>query len=310
MNHIRLIERAVAFAPFAHEQTVVFPLNDRVHLEFLWFQLHGSPASREGMPRGIFPHSARAYIDGIEVTRSIVIELKKKLSAKPVAQIQAQYRAGMDAWLRLARAYGAGYPGNAANDEARAAVLATDPDPASLLTMLGDNQVGSGGCLHIFNYLYHCIDIDPVSMWDLVNTHNSSGATPIDVKASVSPKLTLSSGPCRLFDAGFDPVQYKGQGALMLRLVLSYHDPLEDQLAELKRQLDRLQRQILARLDTISDACRDGGPFQLAIANLKGAVAGLQQDVSSMRADVASNTAQAAALQAQAKALQDAVNQL
>ena len=310
MNHIRLLDHSIEFAPFVHEQIIPFPLEDRVQLEFLWFQLSGAPASREGMPRGIFPNSVRAYIEGVEVTQSVVTELRKKIAAKPAATVQAQYRAGMEGWLRLARAFGAAYPGDIAADEARAAELGANADPASLLVSLGDNHIGSGGCLHIFNYLYQYIDIEPVSMWDLLTTHNASGAAPIDVKAAPAPKLVVSSGPCRLFDAAFDPAAFKGQGAVKLRLILSYHDPLEDLVKELERKLDRLQKQILARLDVIADACRDGGPFQLAIASLKGAVAALQQDVSAMRGDVASNAAQAAALQVQAKALQDAVNQL
>ena len=57
---------------------------------------------------------------------------------------------------------------------------------------------------------------------------------------------------------------------------------------ELERKLDRLQKKILARLDTIAAACEGGGPFQLSIAALRGLSLRLRQDVSTMKADVAS----------------------
>lgn len=310
MNHVRHIERQICFAPFVHEQTIAFPLDDRIHLEFVFFQLYGLPADRDGMPRGLFPNHIHAYIDGVDVTSSVIVELKKKIAERKPSDVLAQYKIGLDAWLLLARSYGAAYPGDIARDAALATQLVTNPIPESLLDSLGNAQIGSGGCLHIFNFLYQSIDINPVSMWDVLSTHNGSGLPKVDVKGSASPKLVLSSGPCRYFDAAFDPKKFLGQGAVNLRLSLSYHDPLEDKIKEMERKLDRLQKQILARLDTIADACRDGGPFQLAIATLKGSVASLQQDVSSMRADISSNTAQATALQAQAKSLQDAVNQL
>jgi len=311
VNHIRLIERTISFAPFVHDDIIPFPLDDRIQLEHLWVQIHGAPAHRETAANGLFPTDVRAYIDGIEVTKAIVTELKKAIAAADAKKVRTQYKAGLDAWIKMGNAFGADlYPGNLVTDTALAGQLAATADPATLLTALGDNFSGSDGCLHIFNYLYNWIDLRSISLWDVVETHNASGATPLDVKKAKAPKLYLSNGPCRIFDNTFHPFSPKGQGAVKLRLTLSYHDPQEDKVKELEGKLERLQKQVLDRLDVISDACRDGGPFQLAIATLKGSVAALQQDISVMRGDIASNAAQAAALQAQAKSLQDAVAQL
>jgi hypothetical protein len=311
VNHVRYLEHHLNFAPLNHEGVIAFPLEDRTNLEFVWCQLNGSAnPPGAGLARGVFPNDIRVYIDNIEITPSVIVELQKKIASRNVADVQTQYKAALDARLRLETAFGAAYPGDTARDTALAAQLSANPTPSSLLNRLGDEQVGSGGSLHIFNFLYEQIIIDPISMWDVVATHNASGGTPIDVKKLDAPRLTLSSGPCRLFDPGFDPFKFVGQGSVRLRLMLSYHDPLEDRVKDLEQKLDRLQRQILTRLDVIANACQDGGTFQLAIASLKGAVAGLHQDVGKMKADIASATAQISALQVQAKALQDAVDQL
>jgi hypothetical protein len=311
VNHVRYVDQSLDFGSLCHEHIIAFPLEDRTNLEFVWCQINGSARSPGlAVARAVFPNDIRVFIDEVEITPSVIIELQKKIRARDVADVQREYKRGLDAWIRLATAYGNIYPGDAAKDAAQAAELSKTPDPSSLLNRLGDVQVGSGGSLHIFNFLYEHINIDPVSMWDVVATHNATAATPIDVKQSKNPKLTLSSGPCRLFGGDFDPVKFGAQGNVRLRMILSYHDPLDDRVTELERKLDRLQKQILARLDVIANACQDGGTFQLAIASIKGTVAVLQQDVATMKADIASNTAQAGALQAQAKALQDAVKQL
>ena len=196
---MRYLERLLEFVPLRYEHLIPFPLEDRINLEFLWCQVNGAANPPDaGHLIGVFPHDARAYIDGVEVTPSVIVELQKKISARKVADVQAESKSGLDAWFRLGDAIGAAYPGDLAKDKALAATLIANHNPATLLDRLGDGRIGAGGALHIFNYLYEHIHIDPISMWDVVKTHDDFGGKQIDVKKSPTPRLVLSMGPCRL----------------------------------------------------------------------------------------------------------------
>lgn len=234
MNHVRPLEEILTFAPFNYEYVVALPTENRDQIIDVLFRIHGKPTLTSNQSLlGTGCEDVRVYLDTVEVTPSILKVLRSLLDARDQVQLKAEYKTALDHWLHLEKKLGAAYPiQDFAGESARAQALVNTTPLSSLLTKLGDHAAGWSGQLHLFHYLYCQISIPPISLLEVIKEHVNSGGAVIDPENVNS--MTFSCGPCRLYDANWSPTPLP-VGTISASIEPVYHDPLEDEVEELKK---------------------------------------------------------------------------
>lgn len=163
---------------------------------------------------------------------------------------------------------------------------------------MGD--AGWGGYLHIFNFLYAQIDTPWVSLAEVGKRAS--------IELANAKRLTVSTGPCRLFTEHWQVP--KLFGALRLQAELQYINPLKLRIETLETRLDELEDDLNGALSDILDAVGPGGAIQKNLRTAQGAIDDSRDDIGRVRTEVGSHSRQIDALQDTTKEIRDAIRRL
>lgn len=236
--------------------------------------------------------------------------MRAKLDTLDQHVLKAQYKRALDAWLDLEGKLGGAYPANdLAGERAKAQQLLATVPLSATLDRLGNRRAGWGGHLHIFNFLYTLIEIPPISLHELITRHNAANAG-AEIQREDIRTAMFSLGPCRFFNAGWDPRNPLPAGSLSCLIESHHHDPLEDRVTALEEKLAALQAQITGDLKAIRTALSSGGPIQTSLGNAVRRAEEAIAEVGGCRVELDSQEQQLDALAAAVRELRDAVNRL
>jgi hypothetical protein len=248
MEQFQRVGGFASFAPFAYEYQVPLPTEQAEQLEDVGLRLAGRTSAIGAVPVGRVPQGVRVYWGSADLTESFVAVLRSLIAALPEDTFREQYQAGIDAWIATATRLGTGYPGDLSIDRSsRERLLALSP--SDLLNQLGAISVsptvkaGSRGYLHVFNFLDNYVKVPAVSLAAVLEAHNARHGTFLTLIGLVREPITLSFGPCRLFDPDWDPTNVPG-GCVVYDIALRYHNTADDEIAELKRRVHDLETDV------------------------------------------------------------------
>ncbi|MCA8953905.1 MAG: hypothetical protein KDE27_30625 [Planctomycetes bacterium] len=313
MNHVRYLTNTMMFAPLNYEHTLWLPQAHREQLVDVAVSLRGHASQTDhGGLVGFGVHDVRVYLDGVELTTFVIQELRRLMDAMDQQLLRSSLSAALQDWLHLVRELGRAY-GASVEEEQREVdrMLATEPLSANL-NQLGDYRVGWTGNLHPFNFLYTHIPLPSVSFFQVIREYNRNQrdeSLRLDLKTIRA--MTLSHGPCRLFDrASWSPTDPAPRGSVTCIVETHYHNTLEDRLKELEERLERLQETILGELKKMSRALSPAGPIRKQLAELERATDAVKLQMDASLQELASHVRQIQSLQANTDQLRRAIEHL
>jgi hypothetical protein len=213
------------------------------------------------LPNGLTGASVndlRIRWDSEDVTTAYKENLRQRLASASPSVLEAQYHAGIYDWWKRNQPTGE-YNNDASTSAVAQALKATAADIIARFTTLGDTRDACRGNLHPLNYLYHYIDVEPIS---IVASLSTSHVTP-------TSRLRISSGP--FID---DPAWVAGpvSGAIHVSLLLS----LPSESAAITDALD----EISAAVSTLYGLLVINGPHYAKLVAINTAVTALQQQLN------------------------------
>jgi hypothetical protein len=300
VDQVRTTESLLIFDAVHPLHVVALPHVDGAELVDVAISFHGerSPYFTFAgvpffLPAGVhmyFAPSDRLIGQAIDLTPVLVGAIREQLRALDPALFRAAYREALDTAVAVEGAPGLDLsinPQLLAADVARIPSLVATP-AGDLIDQLGSRSVGLGGSLHVFNWLFNYIALQPISLAALLR---AVANPPFDVTLGLlrRPRLVVTHGS--IVNIGRpDPAP---SGAVRLTLEAVFHNPLED-------ELDELERKIRLELVDIQRRFRPGSPLMQAVANIDDSGAHIVNDVATLTALIASARAEVTALRADA----------
>jgi chaperonin cofactor prefoldin len=329
MDHLRLETSRVSFDRLNFTQTIWLPTYDAQKKDLLdvGIILHGVRSEAFGYT------GMRVHLNDHDITKAIIGShqngkgLQGKIHALGAAA-RDQYEKAMNDCVkfmdRIASKDIDKTTGDIPTDEDSPSrdvqkpimqkLLAVNP-VAKNLDQLGDLEVGWQGNLHIFNYLYTDIAIEPLSLNEIWKDYQAQSGTAVDWKTLDNLRLILSVDPGSL-----DPIvdgegnrDYPGtipEGTVLCRLEARYHDPLEDEIEALKKRVKDLEDRMTKLEGRVSVLEGDVAALKADVAILKGDVAALKADVAGLKADMGKLDAKVTTLEARSTAIETDLNNL
>ncbi len=305
MDHFRTTSFDLRFGPLNFEHRVALPPHQRELLEDVLMEIRGHPTTDSERIMG--PDDIRLYFEDVDITAAYVEELKSVIDLQDQDLLRSQYANALDKWIELARALGAAYGGDAEADAVRAEELKAVEPLSGLMDRLGNHDAGYSGYLHLFNFLHADCNVPPVSIRKVITRYNDAAGTEV-LNSQDLRVLTLSSGPCRLFEDGWTPSAVGG--TIYFRADLRYHNELVDRIAALEERLDELEEFVDEQLQLIVEAVGPDGDLQRALSQARAATRTASEKAEGIERELQSQVAQLDGLKASAQDLRESIEAL
>jgi hypothetical protein len=234
------LQGEINFNPLLHERRFIVSPVDQSDIFDIIFMLYGGPARDPLFDSATLSsiEGLRLYINNTNYTAELISELKYLLGKLSIAEIRAQYKKGVDKWLELYTPFSAGRADPAQERIKFQAIQAKQI--SDWLVKLGDRSVGYLGSLHILNYLYCYIDLEPVSLNNLIKRKYPSADAEIQsVKDLVPITITLSHGPAPSLEPFKEDPKPRGQLTYLIDLI--YDNPLYELMKLISTQTQNIQ---------------------------------------------------------------------
>lgn len=306
MDHVRLIDQEFIFGVKRPEIHFAVPLDSKVNLVEVTLSLITRPGIQffEAGCSGI-----RLYANDHDITDYYLSALRDLVDSWDQDVARAEYQRALDRWLSFADKLGSSYGApDMPRERQRAAELAATKPLSSLLKKVGDPDQGWSGHLHILNFVHQFGLPYAVSLTDVVHRYSADTKKTLGIM-DVS-LFTASSGHSPTLDPAYNPASDKARGAISLHFELRYHDTLEDEVAELRRQFEALRDRIDQRLDAIVLALSAGGQIQRRLTAVEQQVANANTATGQAERDVAGHEIHLQSLERSVREVRDLVRAL
>jgi len=308
MDHIRQFSKNLAFGPFVYEHHLLLDNSQRELLENITVRFTGFSTQAQSANSYTAPHDLRFYIDGKEITKALIQELKFILdNYDDQSLLMKQYQTGMNSWIDLAKTMGLAYGRDVKVDEQFRDQILQKDTLSETFTKLGNIKSGNYGYLHPINFLWNTIDLPPLSLLNIINRHNKIRSTKkIDMFSA--EKLTISNGPCRLYSSAWKIP--KIFGSVQIGVQLFYHNELLDRVVDLEGHLEELEQFISEDLARILDAVDRDGPLSKILRASQATTHQLKTELTIVKNEVSSHQNQVNGLVSTARDLKTSVDGL
>lgn len=269
---LKYVHGVVDFTPANREHKILLDEESLRGVRDIRLQIYASPSADPLTPAALHTgiDDVRLYVGGRDLTDGLKRVLKASLTNVDRKRIRDGYVAGASAYTRMLDAMKL-HTVERAGDAAFVQQQIAAPNWTVALDRLGDRRgAGWSGNLHVFNFLYRFIPLQPVSLVEILKQASSlpDFASWLASVPHENLDITFSSGPAPSYDL-IDPAFWPS-GRLHYSMVISTANPLEPKL-----------REILAKLQivvTLAEALRLQylDPLKLEVEALKGRVEGNQ----------------------------------
>ncbi|MBU2569636.1 MAG: hypothetical protein KJ725_06265 [Gammaproteobacteria bacterium] len=329
MNVVSSISGTLSFAAFSWEHPVALPVHNVNNLKDIQLKLRGLPSSL-GPTMGTGPEDIRIYLGDSHLTQAFVDSIQASLAIDVGSnnslqeEYAIQYAKGLDTWLATAEKLGRAFPGDLSKEREKVNELKTVKEVDVLFARLGDRSFGWSGHLHLFRHLHTSVQVPPTSMRDVIARHNNSNGTSLELAHFATRPLTVSSGPCRLFDDDWNPRQHLPSGAIHFAFEVIFENPNDRLISELREDVnqlrtdhDALKKTLLDRLTQIDKRLikirKEISPFgniQREQGKISEVLKGLAEDIDRNQIHVVNQEAELKVLKRKIDELKDLVERL
>lgn len=235
---------SITFGEFAFER-VISVLKNEDELSDVEFIFFGQPS-----PLTCYcPDDIHIYFNHHDLTGHTIKALKRRIDQSDQKLFLSQYKECLDKWLYFEEALGGTLPSLdpsfdlTKEREAVETLLNTNP-LSDNLKQLGDLNIGWRGTLHLFNFLYNQINLQPLSLKEIISSYNEVMDNKISFPPSGPWRLTFSSGTCRLYSSSdWNPLTKIHVGSINYRMefIFSGHkiEKILDQVSKLVGEIYR-----------------------------------------------------------------------
>jgi hypothetical protein len=301
IDQVRSIESLLIFDATHPLHIITVPQADDAELVDVHISLHGERSpyfTITGVPffcpsdvHVYFLPSDRPIADALDITPYLISSLRKNLQEADASMFRGAFRSALETLLAIESApplESAVNPQHIATDRAAIPSLVAAP-LATLLDALGNRNVGVGGSLHLFNWLFGYVPLAPLSLASILAAVDTPPYS-LALSGQIRPRLLLCHG--RISD--ISSPNAAAAGAVRIVLEASYHNPLAD-------EFDVLERKIRVALVDLQKKFRAGEPLMQALSRiddstahvettlavLTSLVGGAQSEITALRAETA-----------------------
>lgn len=217
----------VTFGPMSPSCRIVLPVNNWPGVKdvqlALWSDISTFTSSAAS--------DVHVYLTDYNLTRHIVRAIKEALAdPMQIEKLKRQYHAALDRWIEVEKQMGDAFSIPVDRDQHIALKLKNESQLSKLMRQLGDSMLGWGGNLHLFNYIYTDVSIQPVSLSAVLEEYFSENPkVPRRQLQDINPCfLTFASGTMNAHSDG--SVNAVSQGAVSYRLEILYTNPADSAL--------------------------------------------------------------------------------
>jgi hypothetical protein len=285
IDQVRVLSGTVIFDQVHPYATINLPNPDGGLVEDIFLTIQGSRNPYVTMAGVPFRSPNAAVIQlhmwnskgdvSIDITSDLIVALRKSIDSMDQNSGRKAYKAAMDAWIDFAEArLSVVYTKEQiASDRKMAASLAHQPSLSSLVDQLGDRSIGTGGCLHIFGYIYESIPLMPISLKEVLNRRKISLSEASYLAIKMQQPV---SGVASVSDIS---------GSINYTIGSVIHQPLRDQLEDLGKV-------IVPSLQDVEEKLLAGGAIMQSLANTQNEMVDLKKALDGFEDKFASSLAE------------------
>lgn len=230
----RSINASIHFNAFLNRQALKIPQIDIEDLKEVYISMKSQasvqPLSASKILTGI--ENLRVYVNGEDLTQLVINNLIRKIRQLPRDRFVREYKTSANIWLDHVNSIGINWP-EIDQDRIHADSLDAD-DLIGMMKKLGDRDSGWSGQIHPFNFLYEGIEIEPLSLRDILSQRSGN---PDALEEEV-----IQKGRLDLAFVQEDPMIAGGK--LILNIECIYTNPLAELLEHAITELELARRTI------------------------------------------------------------------
>jgi hypothetical protein len=233
------IQGSINFNILQPKKAIGFSQIDIQDLNDISLQLNIQPSSDPLLADHVLmsAEDIHIYLNGIDFTPEYRAALVTALSKRDRATVKSQYRKGIENWLTVFSKFN--FNGIDIAQQRTVGDTLIAKTYAELLTKLGSRDQGYSGSLHIFNFLYSYIDLDPISFNTLIEKKYPGDATKKTVNDFIPIKLEISHGKLGPDGMSTSP-NIRGQLNYLIDLI--YENPLYDLMVTISDQIKEIKK--------------------------------------------------------------------
>jgi hypothetical protein len=260
------------------------------------------------------PHDVHIYLlrnDGgrqrsTDLTPDYIQLLQAELDRLPADQLALAYQSGLENWFAVNKYVSTSSDASAiAQDKARAEQLVRLRPCSRWLTSLGNRDEGRQGTLHVFNFLYEWLPVQPVSLAATLQAHAKRVGEPSVMLDSVSlPRLVFSAGPLGQPPATTPSgMNFPVGGCLEGVLECAFGNELAKEFVDMQ---DKVRRDLL----DVRSRLRNTGPLMQTVMTLGDQVARVLEELAEAEALLADQKLQLATIRQDLKLARAKIDEL
>ncbi|MBP9792884.1 MAG: hypothetical protein KBC56_02680 [Flavobacterium sp.] len=240
-DNTNIINRTFDFSPLYREATILIPLKGLTSFKEVEFTFYTRPSYLLSGSVQNFggAEDLNFYINGFNLTaglKKILITRLKKLS---VEKLSEQYLFGAKTYCDYINSFDF-LDEQYKNEYQVAKSYISNIDISSAFEKIGNRKIGIGGNLHLVNFLFRYIDIEPISFSEIIA---ESGINSKEVYKNNNIIIQISQGISPTLNA-FDPTKFIPTGSIELNLFVKTENPLEKPIKDIFSRLTLLQKQL------------------------------------------------------------------
>lgn len=269
----------IAFSPIEPERVIPLPRLDNESLVDVRLTLRATPRiAVPGTPPASV-HDLRIYWSSYDITRHLLGQIRREIEEVGEARFRQLYERAMQRQIARLRVIHPILPDGAV-ERAEAQIPALRAAPLdALLAQYGDRTTGYNGDLHVVNFLFSEIPIDPLSLHTAVQEY--AAATPGNRSpwSDDGAAVTISSGPSPSHAGGPLPSDFDSRGVVHYALIGIVEDPHVEAVRT-------LQVHVTEQLGELIEVLSAAGPVQAPLAVIRDDVHVIATRVSQANADI------------------------
>jgi hypothetical protein len=242
LDIFNLISKQFDFSPLAREFKIIIPTTELRKITDLKFAIFSRPSLllSSSVQEIACVEDLHLYVNGTDVTENLRKQLIKKINQLPKEEYKKGYLEGSNQFLDYINSYDT-YNTEFKDDYEKAVSISSNGNLNDIFKKIGDRTFGRGGNLHPLNFIYKNIDIETLSLREIMSDSDIDFDKIINSSKNLS--LYFSQGKSPTFNE-FDPKAFFPSGTLEINLYIQSVNPLEKPLKDIFKRLTRLHKQI------------------------------------------------------------------
>lgn len=236
----KISNELIDFNSLLREHNIMLPSLDRENLKDIYIKFFGAPSLQPLVTsqalQGV--RDLRFYINNVDYSKHLINEIISLLEREDLTVVKDQYLSGGSKWINYLKIFSSSFQINVLNEEKLLKNFVDNLNFKEQFQTIGNFKHGFGGNLNIVNFLYKDINLEPISLLNVINRKRlEEGLVKLEDLKSYGLSIYITQGPT-LNLGEHAPETFQPRGRLHLTLESVYFNPIEPLIVEV---LDRLK---------------------------------------------------------------------